>query len=50
MKKSSYTEGQKIKALKGEESGRSVNDISRQLGIHKQTFYNWKKKFAGISG
>jgi putative transposase len=25
-------------------------DISRELGINKQTFYNWKKKYAGMSG
>jgi putative transposase len=49
MKKSRYTEGQIVKALKEEESGRSVNDISRELGINKQTFYNWKKKYAGMS-
>ena len=48
MKKSRYTEGQIVKALKEEESGRSVNDISRELGINKQTFYNWKKKYAGL--
>ena len=50
MKKSRYTEGQIVKALKEEESGRSVNDISRELGINKQTFYNWKQKYAGMSG
>ena len=50
MKKSRYTEGQIVKALKEEENGRSVMDISRELGINKQTFYNWKKKYAGMSG
>jgi putative transposase len=50
MKKSRYTEGQIVKALKEEESGGSVNDISRELGINKQTFYNWKNKYAGMSG
>ena len=50
MKKSRYTEGQIVKALKEEENGRSVMDISRELGINKQTFYNWKKKYTGMSG
>lgn len=50
MKKSKFTESQIIKALKEEESGRSVSDISRDLGIHKQTFYHWKKKYAGMNG
>ena len=50
MKSTKFTESQIIKALKEEESGRSVMDISRELGINKQTFYNWKKKFAGMNG
>ena len=25
-------------------------DISRELGIDKQIFYNWKNKYAGMSG
>ena len=50
MTKSRYTEGQIVKALKEEENGRSVMDISRELGINKQSFCNWKKKYAGMSG
>ncbi len=50
MKKSRYTEGQIVKVLKEEESGRSINDISSELGFYKQTFYNWKKKYASMSG
>lgn len=50
MKSTKFSESQIIKALKEEESGRSVMDISRELGINKQTFYNWKKKFAGMNG
>ena len=48
MKKTRFTESQIVKALKEEESGRSVADISRELGINKQTFYNWKKKYSGM--
>jgi putative transposase len=43
MKKTKFTESQIVKALKEEENGRSAIDISRELGINKQTFYNWKK-------
>ena len=50
MKKSRSTEGQIPKARKEEENGRSDMDISRELGINKQTSYNWKKKYAGMSG
>lgn len=34
MKKSKYSESQIIKALKSNESGRSVEEISRELGIN----------------
>ena len=48
MKQSKFTESQIIKALKGNESGRSVEEISRELGINKGTFYNWRKKYGGM--
>lgn len=50
MKKTRFTESQIIKALKEEENGRSVADISRELSINRQTYYNWKKKYAGMNG
>lgn len=48
MKKSKFTESQIVKALKENESGRSVEDISRELGINKGTFYNWRKRYGGM--
>ena len=48
MKKSRFTESQIIKALKENEQGRSVGDLSRELGIDKSTFYYWRKKYGGI--
>ena len=48
MKKSKFTESQIIKALKENEAGRTVEEISRELGINKGTFYNWRKKYGGI--
>ena len=45
MKKSKFTESQIIKAIKENEAGRSVEEISRELGINKGTFYNWRKKY-----
>lgn len=50
MKKTRFKETQFVKALKEADSGRSVVDISRELGINPQTFYNWKKKYSGING
>jgi putative transposase len=48
MKKSKFTESQITKALKEYETGKSVEDICRQLGINRNTFYNWKKKYSGM--
>jgi putative transposase len=50
MKKTKFTETQIVKALKEADSGRSAVEISRELGIHTQTFYNWKKKYSGMDG
>lgn len=50
MKKTRFTESQIVKALKEAEGGRSVGEISRELGINNQTFYNWKKKYSGMNG
>jgi putative transposase len=48
MKQSRFTESQIIKALKENEQGRSVGDLSRELGIDKSTFYYWRKKYGGM--
>ena len=50
MKKTKFTETQIVKAIKEAEGGRSVADISRELGINPQTFYNWKTKYSGMDG
>lgn len=48
MKKSRFTETQIVNALKEYEAGKSVSDICRELGINKQTLYNWNKKYGGM--
>lgn len=48
MKKTRFTETQILNVLKEYEAGKSVSDISRELGIHKQTFYTWLKKYQGM--
>lgn len=40
MKSSKFSESQIIKALKEDEQGRSVGDLSRELGIDKITLEN----------
>ena len=48
MKKSKFTDQQIDFALKQAESGTPVEEVCRKLGISPQTFYRWKKKFAGL--
>jgi putative transposase len=45
MKKSLFKEEQIIKAIKQHEAGDSLDDLCREFGISKGTFYNWKAKF-----
>jgi putative transposase len=49
MRKSKFTEVQILKALKEYETGRSAEDISRDLGIQKVTFYRWKQEYSGMN-
>lgn len=48
MKKARFTESQIIAALKSHETGKSTEDICRELSINRNTFYNWKKKYGGM--
>jgi putative transposase len=48
MKKSRFTETQIVHALKEYEAGKTVAEICRELGVNKQTFYNWNKKYGGM--
>lgn len=50
MKKSRFSETQIVHALKEYEAGKTVADICRELGVNKQTFYNWHKKYGGMEG
>lgn len=48
MKKTRFTESQIVAAIKKQESGVSVKEICRDLGISEPTFYNWKAKYGGM--
>lgn len=48
MKKSKHSEAQIASSLKEYENGRKSEDICRELGIAKVTFYAWKKKYSGM--
>lgn len=48
MKRSKFTEQQIMFALKQAETGVSVAEVCRKVGISEATFYNWKKKYDGL--
>jgi putative transposase len=48
MRKTAFTEEQIAYTLRQAEAGTAVGEICRKLGISQQTFYRWKKKFAGM--
>ncbi len=48
MKKSKFSESKIIKANKENENGRKVEEIARDLGINVGTFYQWRRKYAGM--
>lgn len=48
MKRKRFSTEQIVAALKQVELGLSVADLIRQLGISEQTYYRWKKSYAGL--
>ncbi len=48
MKQKRYTEEQIAFALRQHDSGTPVAEITRKMGISEQSFYRWKKKYAGL--
>jgi putative transposase len=48
MKKSRYIEEQIAHALRQAELGTPVMEVVRKMGVSEQTFYRWKKQYAGM--
>lgn len=48
MKKSKFTESQIVTILKEAESGVPLEELSRQYGFSKATYYKWKAKYSGM--
>ena len=47
MRKSKFTEEQIVAALKLAQAS-SVDEVCRKIGISRNTFYVWKKKYGGM--
>lgn len=48
MKASNFSAAQKAFIIKQGEDGTPVAEICRKAGISQATYFNWKKKYAGL--
>lgn len=48
MKASKFTDAQKAFVVKQGEEGTPVSEICRKAGISQATYFNWKKRYAGL--
>ncbi len=46
--KKRFTEEQIAYALRNNEAGKPVSEICREMGVSKQSFYHWRRKYAGM--
>ena len=49
MKRGRFREEQIISVLKEAEAGLPVLELCRKYGISDATFYNWRKKYGGLT-
>jgi putative transposase len=48
MKKTKFTEEQIAFALRQVDTGTSVDEVCRKMGICQATYYQWRKKYGGL--
>lgn len=48
MKRKRFSVEQIVAVLKQVELGMKVADATRQIGVSEQTFYRWKRQYAGL--
>jgi len=49
MRKSRFSESQIVAILKEGEAGIPIAEIIRKHGISRQTYFGWRRKYAGAS-
>ncbi len=49
MARKKYTEGQIVAVLREGEAGAKIGELCRKYGISDATYYNWKRKYAGMT-
>lgn len=48
MKTKRFSEEQILYALRQAEGGEKPTEVCRKMGVSEQTFYTWKRKYAGM--
>ncbi len=48
MRKSKITESQIVFALRQADTGVTVAEVCRKMGVSEATYYNWKRKYGGL--
>ena len=49
MRKSRFTESEIVAILKEGEAGVPVAELTRNHGISRATYFNWRSKYGGVS-
>lgn len=48
MPRKGHSEEKILYAIRQVEGGKKVGDLCREMGVSQQTFYTWKRRYAGL--
>jgi putative transposase len=48
MPRKGHSEEKILFALRQVEGGKKVGDMCREMGVSQQTYYTWKRRYAGL--
>ena len=48
MPRKGHREEEIVRALRQAEAGQKVSEICREMGVSQQSFYSWKRRYAGL--
>ena len=48
MPRKGHSEEKILYALRQVEAGKKVGDMCREMGVSQQTFYAWRRRYAGL--
>ena len=48
MPRKGVSEEKILYALRQVEGGKKIGDVCREMGVSQQTFYTWKRRYAGL--